>query len=117
MRGDYVYRRMEELFKDNIAISKAKNKDYSGTNDDFYHNFKYVERLGICSLETGILTRMSDKFTRLCNLVDDFSKAEVKTEKLEDTLKDLLNYGYYLLVYIKDKDLYDKQPSLPLDND
>jgi len=104
MRADHVYSRMRELFEDNMAISQAKNKDYSGTDNDFYHNFKYVERLGICSLETGILTRMSDKFTRLCNLVNDFSKAEVKSEKLEDTLKDLLNYGYYLLVYIKDND-------------
>lgn len=39
--------RLEELYKSNLEISRAKNKDYAGDGDPF-KNFKLCEQLGIC---------------------------------------------------------------------
>lgn len=83
-----------------LAITTAKNKDYSAGSDAF-KNFKQCEVLGICSAEKGILVRMTDKMTRIANLLD--AEAAVADEKIEDTLMDLSNYALILLIYIKEK--------------
>lgn len=49
---------------------------------DVFKNFMVVERLGICSAETGILVRISDKFTRLANLVNPNHERAVMDESL-----------------------------------
>ena len=83
-------------------ITKAKNSDYTADSGDAFANFKVVEDLGVCSVETGFLTRMSDKVARLAGLAKG-KEIAVKDEKYEDTLLDLANYSILLAIYLKNK--------------
>lgn len=91
-----------------IAITMAKNADYtSGSNDPFY-NFSRVEALGIASTEQGFLTRMYDKFARITTFVK-VGVLAVKDESVTDTLLDLANYCVLMAGYIKAKRLAKEQ--------
>jgi len=83
-----------------VAITTAKNKDYSEGADAF-KNFRQCESLGICRGDKGILVRMSDKMTRISNLLD--KEAMVADEKIEDTLIDLAVYSIILSIYLKEQ--------------
>jgi hypothetical protein len=85
-----------------LRTSRAKSADYAGDSDPF-RNFRGVEQLGLCSVETGILTRMSDKFSRICNLLGNNRVAHVRDESVEDTLRDLITYSAILLAYLDTK--------------
>lgn len=79
-------------------IHKQKNDDYAG-NTDPYKNFKWCEVLGICSVERGILVRMTDKMSRIVNLLE--KENSVKDEAITDTLEDLSNYAVILKCYLE----------------
>jgi len=93
----------QKLLADNYAksleIMKKKNVDYAGDGDPF-KNFRTVENFGI-SLEQGILVRMSDKISRIGNLL--LTTAQVKDESIEDTLIDLMGYSNIMLVALQNK--------------
>lgn len=91
--------RLGALYENNVAISKRKNADYAGTTDPF-KNFKACELYGI-SAEKGILVRMSDKMTRISNLLE--RPAQVVDESILDTLSDLANYAMILRIYLESK--------------
>lgn len=84
------------------VTTAAKNADYTGAGDDPFANFNTVELIGICSAEQGILTRMTDKLTRISTFVKK-GVLQVKDESIEDTLLDLANYSILLACYIIDK--------------
>ena len=69
------------------AVYKAKNHDYG---DSFGDTFK---KLGIISA----VTRLSDKMNRLMSLAVKHD-AQVKDEKIEDTLLDMANYAIMTLI-------------------
>lgn len=79
------------------ALTRAKNTDYAGS-DDAFKNFRLAEHLGVTDTARGILVRMSDKFQRICNLIDRDNA--VADEKIEDTLKDLAIYSVILLIFM-----------------
>ncbi len=87
-------------------VCEAKNSDYAGTAgaQDAFANFRMIEKLsgGSISTESGMLTRMSDKFSRLMSLVASGNEQKVKDESVEDTLIDLANYAILLAIYRKD---------------
>jgi len=83
-----------------LDIVKAKNKDYAGWENPF-KNFELVEKLDITTTEKGILTRITDKLSRINNLLE--KEWEVKDEKITDTIVDLANYSIILLLYLKNK--------------
>lgn len=93
-----------EEFKNTIAqmldITTKKGKDYADAEDTF-RNFRQCEILGLCKAEKGILVRMSDKMTRIANLLDH--DANVADEKIEDTLIDLAVYSIILKCYLKEQ--------------
>lgn len=91
---------LEDTFNQCLETARRKNADYAGTGDPF-KNFKNVEVLGICSVEAGILTRMTDKMSRISNLTKQ--DAQVKDESIIDTLMDLINYAAILKSYLKSK--------------
>lgn len=95
------HKAVKGLFSECMIILMKKNKDYN-TSEDAFENFKRVETLNLCSTETGILVRMNDKFSRLCNLIK-CNESEVKDETVEDTLIDLINYSAILYCYLKQK--------------
>ena len=90
----------EHTINEMLEITTRKNHDYSTTesNWDAYKNFKMVEELGITSVEKWILVRMTDKLTRISNLLD--KEWLVSDEKIEDTLLDLANYAIILKIYL-----------------
>ena len=85
---------------EDLEIVKRKNSDYADGQDPF-QNFRMVENMGLCSVEAGILVRMSDKMQRIANLLS--REAMVKDESILDTLSDLRNYANILQVYLESK--------------
>jgi hypothetical protein len=83
-----------------IAITKAKNADYTGEGDNPFANFSRVEVLGITDTVRGFLVRMTDKLSRITSFAQK-GILEVKDESVEDTLLDLANYCILLSGYIK----------------
>ena len=98
----------DELLKDIEAYTKKmyetavkKNNDYTGGIGG-YSNFTTVELLGVTDTERGIITRMTDKFTRIIGLTCSDNQNLVQ-ESIEDTCLDLANYSLILASYIKNK--------------
>jgi len=85
---------LDEKYK----LHKAKNNDYAGVKDP-YKNFRLCETLGVCSIEQGILVRISDKLSRVTTLLK--SDIKVKDEKITDTLLDMSNYIDILKCYLE----------------
>jgi len=90
-------------------LSERKNHDYADPetrkDDPFavWHNFTQCEKMGVCSTETGLLVRLSDKFSRLCNLMNPEHERAVADESIEDTENDIINYICLLSGYRKAK--------------
>lgn len=85
-----------------LDITLAKNSDYAPT-DDALSNFYMVENLGLTTAENWILVRLSDKLSRIANLLKNESKTSVKDESIEDTLIDMANYAIILKILLEDK--------------
>jgi uncharacterized membrane-anchored protein len=98
-QSEYLKKFKEVTEKMNELVAR-KNADYASEGDAF-KNFKMCEALGVCSVEEGIVVRMSDKLTRVSNLLN--SEAKVADEKIQDTLLDLANYSIILSLIISDK--------------
>ena len=99
LREDYL-REIRSVFEQCYKITEKKGKDYA-KDDDVFYNFKMCELFGVCSAEEGIVVRMTDKLSRIINLLRKTN--DVEDERIEDTLMDLINYSAILLVYLKSK--------------
>lgn len=85
-------------------LARAKNHDYAtagNETEDALKNFRIVEHLGVCPASVGIFVRLTDKFIRVSNLLK--VAAKVTTEKIEDTLLDIINYCIILIIELEDK--------------
>lgn len=89
-------------------ITRAKNSDYCGIGDDPFKNFRQVEYLGVCSVEQGFMTRMSDKMSRISSYIQK-GELEVKDESVTDSLRDLANYSVLLMGYLESKKSLNKK--------
>lgn len=77
-------KRHEELCKEIHDVYVKKNNDYGDSVHELY------EKLGPITL----LTRLGDKYNRLCSLLQkDENERQVKDENIIDTLMDLANYA------------------------
>lgn len=73
-----------------------KNTGYAAAGDgDPWYNFRQCEKFGISSAD-GVITRMSDKWSRLQSLWLDSDNDKVG-EPIEDTLMDLAAYSLILI--------------------
>lgn len=110
MKQKTYFKMHKRICKEARKLSKAKNDDYADPTrypDDplaIFRNFLQCENQGICSVEKGFLVRLSDKSSRLCNILQEGKKISVKDEKIEDTVKDEINYLILLLAYINTKE-------------
>jgi len=93
---EYYY----ELIAKMAELHSRKNRDYGGGNP--LGNFLHARSLGVDPF-TGILVRLSDKWSRICSLVRT-NERHVKDESIEDTLLDLANYALLALVLLKHGD-------------
>jgi hypothetical protein len=91
---------MALTFHECQEISARKNADYAGDSDPFA-NFRIVEHIGLCSVEKGIVVRMTDKLARISNLLE--RDAQVLDESVSDTLSDIINYAAILKAYLYDR--------------
>ena len=92
-------KQLEVLFE----IVKKKNSDYSSSEDPFF-NLTLVETMWITSVEEWILTRKSDKFARVINLIKS-RNPKVTNESIQDTLIDDAAYSILLAIYISNKNI------------
>lgn len=94
-------------------LSHAKNNDYSapqtrgGDRYAVFANFMQSERLGICSVEAGIMVRLSDKISRLANLIRPGHERSVDDERIHDTILDGINYLCIMAAYLDVKNMTD----------
>lgn len=91
-------KRAKKVFDSTLKLLLNKSSDYA-PEEDIYNGMKLCENLGICTLEKGILVRMTDKIGRLSNLIDHIKV--VHNESTLDTVKDLLGYACLLYVYME----------------
>ena len=72
-----------------VSLLDSKQKDYGPKN---------ISRFGV----RGLSVRLYDKVERLANLLMD-REEDPKNESLEDTFKDIANYGIIGLLLLKDQ--------------
>lgn len=97
---DPMHEEFFSLIKQMCETFLAKNLDYAGSDAaDMMKNFMRCENFGI-AMSDGIVTRMSDKITRMENLMRT-RKQMVKDESLLDTVMDLSNYCLLLAIALK----------------
>ena len=90
----------DKLLRKMGEIHDKKRADYTDSNP--LGNFYEALRIGITPLQ-GIMVRIGDKYSRICNIIKNKGKHEVKDETLEDTLLDLANYCLLaILIYKND---------------
>jgi len=89
------------------ALIANKNHDYAEPSSPAggLGNLAQVELMGLCSTEEGIIVRLSDKLSRLSNIIRKGNA--VKSESVHDTGLDIINYTSFLLT------VYDARTSDP----
>ena len=99
MTRDELLDQLTELAADRVALAGRKNQNYSG--DDALANFTRIETIsnGRITAAQGIFARLSDKFSRLGNLL--FGEHDLVGEPLEGTLSDIANYADLMVVCLR----------------
>jgi hypothetical protein len=86
-----------EVLDECEALHVAKDHDYADGQPyaNFFASRRYGERP-----DHAIMTRLSDKFNRLCSLVAMEKRNEEAhvNETMDDTLRDIVNYAAIMLV-------------------
>jgi len=111
MTRDDLMKIHEELCLKGRELMDKKNRDYAGRGGtEPFANFTRVESMGICSTESGMLVRLTDKMSRLSSFTES-GKLAVENESFEDTVVDVINYMVLFYAYIKDKKIDMVNPS------
>jgi hypothetical protein len=88
-----------QLLSEMSHLHATKNKDYAG--NDYFSNFKMCEDIGIPAWK-GVFVRLSDKYSRIKNIIANGGNAHVATESLEDSLMDLSVYSLIILILLRE---------------
>ena len=96
-----VLKEHNRLCKNAYNMVEKKGADYNRKQQkdgDTLYNLSVAKQLDIVDTVTkSILVRLSDKMMRLVSLTGDPKvNAEVKDEKVSDTIEDSINYLVYL---------------------
>jgi len=111
MTRDDLMKIHEDLCLKGRELMEKKNRDYAGRGgSEPFANFTRVESMGICSTESGMLVRLTDKMSRLSSFAES-GKLAVENESFEDTIVDVINYMVLFYAYIKDKKIDMVNPS------
>jgi len=92
--------------EEGIAICKAKNADYASASvesADAFRNFRMVEVLFAIPAEQGVLSRMTDKCSRLNTLSLPGVQRQVADESLRQTAIDNANYSIIFAAIVHEK--------------
>jgi hypothetical protein len=77
----------DNIVKELKGIYVAKNSDYGSSVSDTYNKFGDV----------SFMVRITDKINRATTLLQNNDR-KVHDEKIEDTIKDMINYGILWLI-------------------
>lgn len=93
----------EDMCGEAWRLMSRKNNDYAGAGGTSpFKNFLHAETLGLCTVEQGMVVRLSDKLQRLAHFVSG-QEMQVKDEALQDTILDIINYAVLISAYTKAK--------------
>lgn len=102
MNTEIFLKEFEQTLQNMLDTAKKKNADYAWQGNPF-KNFMWCENLSITTAEKWILIRITDKLSRVINLLD--KENQVKDEAIEDSCIDAANYFVILSLLIKSKKL------------
>jgi hypothetical protein len=91
--------KFEALLQEILELHNKKNEDYA-TGADPFSNFRGCEKFGVPAWK-GVLVRMSDKWSRICNIVNKGTEAQ--NEPLDDSFRDLAVYSLIALLLYKEQ--------------
>lgn len=93
-----------KTFQECQELLAQKNDDYStrSQTENALANFLIIEVYKLTSTEIGLFVRLSDKITRISNFLRT-GILSVLDEKIDDTIKDAINYLIILRAIIVDK--------------
>jgi len=106
MKPEEYFELHEKLCTEARELSMRKNNDYAAPDSNkedpyrVFRNFMQVLAFGICPVPQGFLVRLSDKFSRLCNILRPGHVRTVLDEKTKDTILDIINYACLLYAYL-----------------
>ena len=97
---NYLTESLKETFGKCLMLATKKNKDYAGEENRF-KNIAYVLHYNI-DPKAALIERLSDKFSRLTNIIISKQEAEVKDKDktIEDTIQDMITSLAILQAYI-----------------
>jgi len=98
MNRTEFYTGITNTYKEAYEIVKRKTNDYASEEHPM-HNLELIEKLtNSIDRNTGIFVRMTDKFSRLGNLLfsKDEKEPQVLDESIDDTILDIINYAAIL---------------------
>ena len=82
---------LDDIFEEAVELAEMKSNDYGGTIDN-------IKLTGI----GGIVVRLIDKAARIHSLTHG-TEQKVKTESIQDTLIDVVNYAAFSILLIDNK--------------
>lgn len=97
MTRDEFLNYIQNVYKEALEIIKRKNQDYAKDSNPF-SNFDLSRLVGI-DPKRAILVRLSDKLSRISNLID--KPPAVVEESCRDTALDAINYLAIFLAYLQ----------------
>jgi hypothetical protein len=92
--------RFYALLNELADLHDRKNAGYAGHSADPFSNFRQCEAFGIAATD-GVITRMSDKWSRLQSLWQNADNDRVG-ESIKDTLMDLAAYSLILVCLLEE---------------
>jgi len=106
MNRDQFLEHDKKLSEQAHALMERKNDDYANSEYAFA-NFKHSEIAGV-PMELGVIVRMSDKMSRIANLIKKGGEGSVKEESMRDNIMDLKNYAGILDGILVDKEMLEE---------
>lgn len=82
-----------------MEILAKKNHDYTAGSGDAFANFRQSEDFGVNTMQ-GVALRMGDKWQRIRSFL---KLGELKSESLEDALRDNIGYSLIMLALLQEK--------------
>lgn len=95
-------KRYIELLNEMKDLHIRKNAGYAGDSLDRWANFRVSESFGVPAF-LGVMVRMSDKWIRITNLVNNPNNEKVG-ESIKDTLMDLASYALIAIAIMEEQD-------------
>lgn len=90
-KTEIFLKKIEETFKESIAVMQDKNDDYAVKTNPF-KNFELNEFSDIMTAERTIITRINEKFTRLISMVKLYRDNEKLLIKIQSDCIDAIVY-------------------------